>query len=391
MKKLTGILVILVAASGLYAQKLSERATISVITLGPHHEVSFLGFGHSAFRVTDPQSGIDYAFNYGIFDFDRPDFLTNFALGHNVYMLGVHDFRPFQQSYIDDNRYIHEQVLDLTLEQKQKIFDFLIWNAAPENREYLYDYFYDNCATKIRDVVANTLGDDVKFDGSYITTNYSIRELAGQYLKPFPWLDLGIDICLGLPMDKKASPYEYMFLPDYIESGFDHATVKKDSTTVPIVKEKNIIYSEHAQEYSSSLPHPLLVFGLILLFALAISVKDYYAKKLSNWFDVILFGSTGIIGVLLLMLWFFTDHKAAAYNFNLLWAVPSHIGAVIALARKKKWLINYFLIIAVLEAIVLLFWWALPQQLNTSLVPVVITLLLRALLQYALPKRATLP
>jgi hypothetical protein len=391
MKKLIAILIILGAASGLDAQNLSEGATISVITLGPHHEVSFLGFGHSAFRITDPQNGIDYAFNYGIFDFDRPDFVTNFALGHNVYMLGVHDFKPFQESYIEDNRYIHEQVLDLTTEQKQKIFDFLKWNAAPENREYLYDYFYDNCATKIRDVVAKNLGEDVNFDGSYITTSYSIRELAGQYLKPFPWLDLGIDICLGLPMDKKASPYEYMFLPDYIESGFDHATVKKDSAKVPIVKEKKIIYSEHPAEYSSSLPHPLVVFGLLLLVAVAVCVKDFKTKKLSNWFDVILFGSTGIIGVLLLMLWFFTDHRAAAYNFNLLWALPSHIVAVIAFARKKKWLMNYFLVVVVLEALVLLFWWALPQQLNTSLVPVVLTLLLRALLQYALRKRVALP
>lgn len=390
MKKLIGILVILFAALGLHAQKLSERATISIITLGPHHEVSFLGFGHSAFRISDPQTGMDYAFNYGIFDFDRPDFLTNFALGHNVYMLGVHDFRPFQESYIEDNRYIHEQVLDLTLEQKQKIFDFLVWNASPENREYLYDYFYDNCATRIRDVVAKSLGDDIKFDGSYITTDYSIRQLTDIYLKPFPWLDLGIDVCLGLPMDKQASPYEYMFLPDYIESGFDHATVKKDSVTVPIVKEKNVIYSEHPQKYSSWLPHPLLVFGLVLLLAIALSVKDFLTKKLSNWLDVILFGSTGVIGVLLLMLWFFTDHKAAAYNFNLLWAMPTHIVAVIAFARKKKWLVNYFLVVVIIEAVVLLFWWALPQQLNTSLVPVVITLLLRALLQYALRRQAAL-
>jgi hypothetical protein len=129
----------------------------------------------------------------------------------------------------------------------------------------------------------------------------------------------------------------------------------------------------------------------LLLVAVAVCVKDFKTKKLSNWFDVILFGSTGIIGVLLLMLWFFTDHRAAAYNFNLLWALPSHIVAVIAFARKKKWLMNYFLVVVVLEALVLLFWWALPQQLNTSLVPVVLTLLLRALLQYALRKRVALP
>jgi len=390
MKKILGVLVFLCTTSGLEAQKLSERATISVITCGPHHDVSFLGFGHSAFRVNDPQTGIDYAFNYGIFDFDRPDFVVNFALGNNIYMLGVQDFPRFQDSYIEDNRYIHEQVLNLTLEQKQKVFDYLVWNAAPENREYPYDYFYDNCATKIRDVVIKSLGSDVSFDGSYITTNYSIRELTDFYLKPFPWLDLGIDVCLGLPMDKKATPYEYMFLPDYVESGFDHAVVKSDSALTPLVKEKIIIYSEQPEESSFSFTHPLLVFGLLLLLTLVLCVKDFYKKKLSNWFDVILFGLTGLIGVLLLLLWFFTDHKAAAYNFNLLWALPTHVVAVVAFIGKKRWLINYFLAVFLLETIVLLFWWALPQQLNTSLIPVVIILLLRALLQYALRKQESL-
>lgn len=390
MNKIICLVLLLSTATGSFSQKLSEDAVISVITCGPHHEVSFLGFGHSAFRVRDLRTGIDYAFNYGIFDFDRPGFVLNFALGNNIYLLGVQEFQHFRDSYIEDNRYVHEQILNLTTEQKQKLFDYLVWNAAPENREYLYDYFYDNCATKIRDVVVKTLGDDVSFDGSYVTTDYTIRELTDIYLQPFPWLDLGIDICLGLPMDKKASPYEYMFLPDYIESGFDHASVKNDTAMVPIVREKNIIYAERPQESGISFTHPLFAFCFLLLIALAISVKDFYTKKLSNWFDIILFGSAGIIGVLLLLLWFTTDHKAAAFNFNLVWALPTHLVALVAFARSKRWLINYFLAIFLFEGLVLLFWWALPQQLNIFLIPVVITLLLRALLQYALRKQAAL-
>jgi hypothetical protein len=390
MNRVICLAIVLLSVTASLAQKLSEKASVSVITCGPHHEISFLGFGHSAFRVRDPQSGIDYAFNYGIFDFDKPGFVLNFALGNNIYMLGAHEFHQFRDSYIEDNRYVHEQILNLTVDQKQKVFDYLVWNAAPENREYLYDYFYDNCATKIRDVIVKTLGEDVSFDGSYITTDYSIRELTDIYLKPFPWLDLGIDVCLGLPMDKKATPYEYMFLPDYIESGFDHASVKGDSAITPLVKEKVIIYSERPEDSTFSMTHPIYVFCFLLVIAIVLCVRDFYKKKLSNWFDVILFGSTGIIGVLLLMLWFFTDHKAAAYNFNLLWALPTHVVAVVAFAQKKTWLINYFLAVFLLEVIVLLFWWALPQQLNTSLIPVVITLLLRALLQYALRKQESL-
>jgi hypothetical protein len=391
MNKIICSILVCLTVTVSWAQKLSDNSSISVITCGPHHETSFLGFGHNAFRVRDPRVGIDYIFNYGIFDFDRPGFVLNFALGNNVYMLGVQEFEGFKNSYIEDNRYLHEQILNLTLEQKQKVFDYLVWNAAPENREYFYDYFYDNCATKIRDVIVKTLGSDVNFDGSYITTDYTIRQLTDIYLKPFPWLDLGIDLCLGLPMDKKASPYEYMFIPDYIESSFDHASIKSDSAIVPIVLEKDILYAEQPMEQRGfSVTHPLFLFCLLLVISLAITARDFNKKKLSNWFDVTVFGLAGGIGLLLLLLWFFTDHRAAAYNFNLLWALPLHLIGIIGLIRKKRWVVNYFLAVGLLQGFVLLFWWALPQQLNVSLIPVVITLLVRALSQFVLRKRAAL-
>ena len=110
MKKIASILFITLIAVNGFSQKLSEQSTISVITCGPYpEEVSFV-FGHSAFRVYDPEARIDYAFNYGVFDFNKPNFALNFALGNNLYMLGVHDYQHFKSSYIEDNRYIHEQV-----------------------------------------------------------------------------------------------------------------------------------------------------------------------------------------------------------------------------------------------------------------------------------------
>ena len=281
---------------------------------------------------------MDYAFNYGVFDFNKPNFYLNFALGHNYYMLGVYDYQAFQQSYIADNRYIHEQVLDLTDSQKQKVFNYLMWNAQPENSSYLYDYFYDNCATRIRDVIVTALGDDVTFDGSYITTDYTIRQLTDLYLTRQPWGDLGIDIGLGMPMDKKASPYEYMFLPDYVESGFDHATVNKDGVIAQLVGEKKIIYESRDEPIRHGLPHPLYVFGFLALVAIVLSVRDFKRQKLSWVFDMLLFGITGLLGILLLLLWFFTDHKAAANNLNILWALPTNFVAAIVLRKNARWL-----------------------------------------------------
>lgn len=363
--------------------QLGERAEISVITCGPWQGELYSAFGHSAFRVHDPDQNIDEAYNYGVFDFDQPNFYLNFAKGYLYYQLGVFDYQRFQSHYIYHNRYVHEQVLNLTPAQKQKLYNYLQRNATPEFEHYRYDYFYNNCATKIRDVTIEALaGDSVKFDGSYITTNYTIRNLTDLYLTEQPWGDLGIDICLGFPMDKVAAPIEYMFLPDYVESGFDHATIVQNGIRVPISKEKIRVYESREEDAPKRLPHPLYVFSALAIIAAGLCIYDERRKKLSAWFDVLLFTVTGLIGLLLFFLWFATDHKAAATNFNLLWAMPLNIIAVVAMLRSPKWLASYFLALVVLSAVTLLTWPVLPQKLNSALIPVVITLGIRAFMQY---------
>jgi hypothetical protein len=380
MKKLLWLL-ILITTFG--KAQLSEQANISVLTCGPYDEL-YSAFGHSAFRIHDPVNNINVACNYGTFDFNQPNFYLNFALGNNFYKLSIQDYQRFEDLYIYENRFIHEQVLNLTFEQKQKLFAYLQWNSKPENASYSYDYFYDNCSTKIRDVLLEALGKDVVFDESHITTDYTIRELTDFYLKKQPWGDLGIDICLGLPMDKKAAPLEYMFLPDYVELAFDHASIVQNGSTVPLVKEKHITYEARAVEPTKSLPHPLYLSSFIALFAAGLTFLDLKRKKASNWFDILLFGATGLIGVLLIFLWFFTSHQAAAKNFNLLWAFPLHLVAAIVMRRSRRWLTRYFLFTTILIAITLLSWPILPQMLHYALIPFVVALGLRAFVQFYL-------
>ena len=355
---------------------LSDEAEISVITCGPGQEAVFTAFGHSAFRVYDPLNGINHAFNYGVFDFDQPNFYLNFARGQNYYKLAVQDWPRFEYSYIYFNRYIHEQVLNLTTAQKQELFDYLVWNALPENQYYLYDYFYDNCATKLPEIVSKVFGEQVVFDGSYIDTNYSIRDLTDIYLKYQSWGDLGIDLCLGLPMDKKATPYEYMFLPDYVESGFDNAYINGTA----LVKEKRILFTPAEENHTVGFFQPLTIFMLFALITIVITVNDEKRKKIATWFDIFLFGVIGLLGIFLLLLWFATDHKAAAYNLNLLWALPTHIVAAYGLFKKRSWFQYYFNFVLGINLILLLTWAWLPQTLHYSLVPLVAALALRAFL-----------
>lgn len=375
-------LLLLLSVSALGQSALSPHAEISVITLGPTQTELYSAFGHSAIRVYDPEQGIDDAYNWGVFDFDQPNFYLNFARGYLYYKLGVYPYDRFRDYYIYHNRYVHEQRLTLTPAQKQKLYDYLVWNNQPENQHYRYDYFYNNCATKVRDVFTTVFGDSVVFDGSHIKTIYSIRDLTDIYLTQQPWGDLGIDICLGLPMDKKASPNEYMFLPDYIEAGFNHASINGHA----LVEETVSVYESREEETSESLIHPLTAFIGFALLTLLLTVYDWRRMKISRWFDAILFCVLGAVGLLLFLLWFFTDHQAAAVNFNLLWALPTHLIVAIALFKDRKWLSTYFLGTTAVLLFTLLCWPWLPQALNVFLLPLIVAILLRSLLNYQLRK-----
>jgi hypothetical protein len=367
---------------------LSAQAQISLITFGPDQGEFYEAFGHSAVRIMDPAHGIDYAYNYGVFSFNQPNFYLNFTRGHLYYQLGVYPYPDFRDAYISANRFVHEQVLQLTPGQRQKIFDYLEWNARPENKVYNYDYFYNNCSSRIRDVFADVLKGEIQFDGSYIKTDYTIRQLTDLYLDRQPWGDLGIDIGLGSTIDRKATPYEHMFLPDYLESGFDHAFINLNGTSSSLVREKTVVFQSLPEEEGGNWFHPWTVFGFILVLALALTVFDVRRKRLSTWFDVTFLWLTGLLGVFLLFLWFGTDHHACAKNYNLLWALPTHLFAGVLLLRKNKpaWLPVYFLATAGICLLLLLTWPILPQFLNYFLMPYVAAMLVRSLTIFKLLK-----
>lgn len=374
------LLVMLCAGARGQTITLSPQAEISVITCGPGQDELYTAFGHSAIRVVDPANRIDFAYNYGVFDFDQPNFYLNYTKGLLLFKLGVYDYPDFVNSYVYYNRWVTEQVLNLSAGQKQAVFNFLEWNALPENETYRYDYFYNNCANKVRDVFANVLADSVHFDDAHITSTYTIRQLTDLCTVNHPWGDLGIDICLGLPMDKQAAPYEYMFLPDYVMAAFDHATITHGGSPEPLVKQTIPVFINSPSEPPRAPIHPWTVFGAFAAVAIGLSAWDWKRKKVSAWFDVVLFVTTGTIGLLLVVLWTATDHQAAANNFNILWALPSHLvilGLIFprARARVKK----YFAFVAVLCLLLLLTWFILPQQLNIFLIPLVAAMAVRAL------------
>jgi Domain of unknown function (DUF4105) len=384
------VFTLLLISSAALAQEipLSPQATISLLTFGPGQDAIFNAFGHSAIRVNDPGLRIDYFYNYGVFTFDN-NFYVNFAKGHNRYQLGVYWYPENRDHYISENRSIHEQVINLTQDQKQKIFNYLQENARPENKYYNYDYFYDNCSTRIRDVFAEALKGEITFVESFIRSHYSIRQLESLYINNQPWGGLGINIGLGSPIDEEATPAQYMFLPDYLESFFDHATITTNGTNLPLVKEKIIVFQSLPEHLPVNFFTPWTVFGFILILSAAISYVDWKRGRLSKWFDFILLFSTGLLGVVLFLLWVATDHQACVRNFSLWWALPTNlvVCVFVFIRSRPDWLTAYFKWVFFLNLALLVLWKFIPQELSFSLIPLVCALSLRYAVNWRLINR----
>lgn len=382
LKKYLLILILFItSASNAQFGSLSPAAEISIITIGPGAEL-YDKFGHSAFRIKDSLSGVDVAFNYGVYDFNTPNFYTKFAQGKLLYELKVEYYQSFQQRYVEENRWIKEQVLNLTKPEKQAVSDFLWNNALPENKKYKYDFFFDNCATKIRDVLQEVLGNKLEYTDGYITEELSFRDLIQQNLQANTWGSLGIDIALGAVIDLKAKPIEYQFLPYYIYEGAIHAVIHRNNEAEPLVKSsKTVFENTPVPQQNNFLLSPLFVLGMLGLLIISITYSDYKKKSRSRFLDLILFLFTGLIGMFLLFLWFATDHSATANNYNLLWAFPISIFMVVAIMRREVSIIlkKYVFLLLLLLVLLTIHWISGVQVFAIGLIPLLISLAIRYL------------
>ncbi|MCE7994099.1 MAG: DUF4105 domain-containing protein [Roseivirga sp.] len=378
--KLSVTAVLLLFSFSLSAQyrQLSTEAEISIITIGPGPEFNDC-FGHSAFRVRDPRHNIDLAYNYGTFNTEEPGFYTRFALGVQDYYLAAYNFEPFLESYKLQNRWIKEQVLNLSPNEVQHVFEQMEEDRKPENRGYRYGPYFNNCATKMRDLTVDALGDKISFDSSHLTKKRSIRGLTHIYGYNHPWWDLGVDLALGTRIDREASPSEHMFLPDYVFKAYENATISRDGREVPAVRSKAVLFESDYHETRHRLVRPWMVFSLAALLVTLLTYLDFVKNRRSRWLDFSLMFLTGLLGVVMIFLWFFTGHATTPNNLNVLWAfAPNlYVGFVMLKKNPPAWVRSYvrFLVILLLAA---LFVWLLAIQVYaSSLISVMIFLAVR--------------
>ena len=369
--------------------KLSEEAEIVVVTIGPFQGEVWSAFGHNGIRIKDAKNEIDWFYNYGIYDFNQENFFLNFAQGLLKYKLGVINYNRVHHFYKSQNRSIREQYLNLTREEKQQFFDFLQHNIKPENAEYLYNYVYDNCATKIRDLTEELYTNRIVFNFEYKKEGKTIRDLIDDHLHYQPWGNFLISIGLGQQIDIEATPKTYMFLPSYVYQAFFGATISRDSVSIPLVQKTIESYTPEKEVFTNSWITPFNVFVLLFFIIGLLTQRNLKYGQWTKWIDVTLFGLMGFIGWWVAYLWLGTEHLSKD-NLNILWALPFHFPLILCINKKKlqKFFSIYFKVIAYWYVGLLLIWGMLPQPLHQALVPLVLTLVLRSFyISYFLRKK----
>lgn len=311
-----------------FAQRDSSGVRISLLTCGTGPEV-WETFGHTAIRVTDSLMGTDDVYNYGTFNGFDKDFELNFMRGKLLYYLSYYPHQAFMDEYRQAGRSVREQVLLFDPKTKADFYNFLRWNASEEHKYYKYDFFFDNCATRIRDAFPKTYGDNFHFANTLPTNSQlTFRNIINQYFYFDHFVRFGVNVLLGAKIDKVMTNEDIMFLPDYLEKGIAGASINGHNiaaTSVTLLPQTTVVVA----------PFNWVLFANIAL--LIIIVVGFSVKSLRRvgWFlgNAFLF-ITGLVGCLILVMWLATDHQGCSNNFNLLWALPTNV--IIAFMPKHS-------------------------------------------------------
>lgn len=350
----------------------SSRLRISLLTCTPGDEL-YSTFGHSAFRVIDSNSVTDIVYNYGTFNFDDEGFYLKFVQDKLLYYVSAWYFTEFKFDYESTNRGITEQVLNLSGDEKTSIRNFLNNNLKEENKYYKYDFFFDNCTTRLRDILKKQ--HDSSFTSIAVMQQGStFRQAIHEYLnrKNKTWTKLGMDLLLGKPSDAVMTAEQMQFLPDNLMKSLD------SSKHQDIVSTQNL-YKITEEGNSKSFFTPFVFFSLLFATIFFIGLmKSKFAQAFLQGFDGLLFFLTGTLGAIFIFLWTCTDHQMFGANFNLIWAWPTHMILAFFVNSKKSWVKKYFKCTAVALMAVLVSWYFLPQQMNNGLLPLVLLLIYRS-------------
>lgn len=312
-----------------------DSLEISLLTCTPHQEVYSI-YGHTAIRVHDESQHRDFVVNYGVFDFNSPHFLWRFAFAVADYEMGILTMPQFMAEYRLRGSGVTEQVLNLTAEEKIAIYDALSENARPENVKYRYNFFYDNCTTRARDIIVNHLTGKVAYHNA--EPSMTFREYVHSYSEDYPWTTFGIDLLLGVRADQPTTRSESQFLPYNLRDDFEKATIRTpEGSERPLVLRTTSLLNAGPVMTGTDLPiSPRTSMWLLSALILALTAMErWWWKRVLWWFDgllMLLLGMTGLIVCALL----FSKHPTVSTNLQALLFNPLPLVMLIPVMKRLR-------------------------------------------------------
>lgn len=377
MKKIFFILplLLLISYTPIYSQS-SGDTTAYLITCGPGTE-TYSVYGHSALRIVIPSENSDTIYNWGIFDFDTPNFAWKFAKGRLDYMIGAEKTLSFMESYVYEHRYVVSQKINIDSKETGKLVELINENMKPENRKYRYDFFYDDCSSRIRDLLEKSIGGNLIYPPAETKDLPTFREMVGKYQAPYPWLKFGVDLIMGSTADKKAQFRDRMFLPIDMKDGLSKAVVQRSGKRVPLLQNPVVLVdfpAPSAKPYYFMAPHFVFTMVIIIILILAALTKS---RKIIRIIDIVIYSVFSILSILMIFFNFFTDHGQMKWNLNILWLNPFILACLTALILNKTGQV-WFRIVFYISAAFLVLQYLLPQDFELAFSLLTIILLIRS-------------
>lgn len=364
----------------------NDSIRISIFTCGPGDDL-YSKFGHTAIRVRNESVDDDIVFNYGMFNYNSENFIWRFILGDTDYELGAEITTSFISRYKKEGIAMNEQVLNITNDEAKALLRSLMVNYMPMNRVYRYDFLYDNCTTRAKDIIETSFVDGtVVYDISSSDSLVTYREMLHDCLKDIPWIRLGIDCLLGAEVDRVPEKNKSIFLPGVLMNAIDNSYIKyKDGLCKKLILSNNSIIKNKIKDNLNfdfsfnSFLHPVFVFTC--LFLISVFLMTFELKKgVVFWiYDIFVMLLLGLSGLIVSFLFFFSKHPAVDSNWLVIPLNPLYIVWIPFLIYNNMWekrSVLHKVSLVVLTSFVILLPF-IPQDINISVVLLVLTMIVR--------------
>jgi hypothetical protein len=369
------LLISLVPFTKVLSQSTNDTVTY-LLTCGPGTETYSI-YGHSALRIVIPEKHIDAVYNWGVFDFDTPNFVWKFAKGRLDYMISEETANSFLSVYNFEHRYVVSQKININSKETQTLLELINENIKPENRKYRYDFFYDDCSTRIRDLLEKAVGEKLMYPPAEPGKNPTFRDMVARYQNPYPWLRFGVDLIMGSTADKKAVFRDKMFLPIDMKDGLSKAVVRRSDKMIPLLQNPETILDFEApvvkQNFFISPPF-IFTLAIIVILILAGLTKSW---RIIRIIDIIIYLVFSSLSILMIFFNFFTDHQQMKWNLNIIWLNPIIIICLVMLILNKTGTI-WFRIVFYISSVFLVLQFVLPQDFNIAFSLLTIIILIRS-------------